>query len=536
MHYSHHDRKSRPPVRRISTALLIIALGALLLLSSLSPAAHAAPALLQLAATNPDAQVAVIVQQTSKDVDLTGWVMRSGGSVTHDLSIVNAFSAELPARLAAQLAVVPGVRWISLDSMVEKSGCKDCDIKLYGDPSSYLDAIGATKEPAKGLTGKGVTVAVVDSGIDNDLDLANGQSKQSRIIARARIKDEPKGWFDHYGHGTFVAGVIGGNGKQSKGEYVGGAPGVNLVGVQVTDDKGAGMTSDVVAGLQWVYENKDRYNIRVVNISLNSSVYEPYYESPLDAAVEILWFNKIVVVVSAGNTGPNGEIYAPANDPFVITVGAVNSKGTADRADDVLAGYSGYGELMGASPESGSPQPYYKPDIVAPGNNIISLLASEGSTLARAHRDHVVNSSYFRMSGTSVSSAVVSGAVALLLQHEPELNPDQVKYRLLHTATPFGPGTGHGYLNIDAAIDSDSEETENTGTLVSPLLFTGPNPPVWGDVSWTSVSWTSVSWTSVSWTSVSWTSVSWTSVSWTSVAWTSVAWTSVCWTSDYWDE
>ncbi len=510
MEDNHHVRASQSPVSHFLGALLILALGTLLFISYMPPAAHASPALLELAATTPDAHIAVIVQQT-RDVDLTGWVTRSGGTITRNLSIINAFAAEMPAKTVAELARIPGVRWVSLDAQVEKSGCTKCPAEYEDTPNSYLAAIGALdlQQEAPSLNGQGITVAVVDSGIDNDQDLANGNNHGTRVLARAKVHDSSKGWFDHYGHGTFVAGVIGGNGNQSDGFYQGVAPQVNLVSVQVTDDKGMGMTSDIVAGLQWVLENKDRFNIRVVNLSMNSSVAESYDVDPLDAAVEILWFNKIVVVVSAGNTGEGGELYPPANDPFVITVGAVNDKGTPKIDDDELASYSGYTTSAR----------YSKPDIVAPGNNIVSLLASEGSTLARSHRDHVVDDSYFRMSGTSVSSAVVSGAVALLLQSNPDLNPDQVKYRLMSTAEPFGPGSGAGYLNIQRAVDSTALNTANTGTPASQLLWTGPNPPAWDSVSWTSVSWTSVSWTSVSWTSVSWTSVSWTSVSWTSDYW-----------------
>ncbi|MGB8644273.1 MAG: S8 family peptidase [Anaerolineae bacterium] len=495
------------PGRIILSALLFLTLGALFLLPSLSvPAARVQSALLQFVRTQPDAQVAVIVQKTDNGVDLAPLLARLGGRVTQDLSIIHAFAAQLPARAIPELAAAPGVRWISPDAPVAKSSCKSCDPQNLSS-NSYTQAINANQlwQGSPSLQGQGITVAVIDSGIDNHTDLDNGLSNNSRVIARVRVKGNTQGWFDHYGHGTHIAGVIGGNGETSNGLYQGVAPQVNLVSVQVTDDEGMGMTSDVVAGMQWVLNNKDRYNIRVVNLSLNSSVAQSYNVDPLDAAAEILWFNKIVVVVSAGNTGPNGVLYAPANDPFVITVGAVNDHGTPDIGDDTLAGYSAYAT---------TPDGVAKPDLVAPGQNIVSLLGSEGTTIARAHRDHVVNSAYFRMSGTSVSAAVVSGAAALLIQSNPALNPDQVKSRLLSTARPFGSGTGAGYLDIAAAVRATTLDTANTGTPASRLLWTGPNPPLWDSVSWTSVSWTSVSWTSVSWTSVSWTSVSWTSDYW----------------------
>ena len=196
---------------------------------------------------------------------------------------------------------------------------------------------------------------------------------------------------------------------------------------------------------------------------------ESYHTSPIDAAVEILWFNGIVVVVSAGNNGGPGTLYPPANDPFVITVGAADDMGTASLADDVVAAFSAYGTT-----ESG----FAKPDLVAPGRNLISLNASTNSNIYNNHSPNRVDSNYFRMSGTSMSAPVVSGAVALLLQDEPSLNPDQVKYRLMSTANKTWAGynattAGAGYLDIYAAVNGTTTQTANTGILASQMLSTG---------------------------------------------------------------
>ncbi|MFZ4663224.1 MAG: PA14 domain-containing protein [Caldilineaceae bacterium] len=364
------------------------------------------------------------------------------------------------------------------------------------------------------LQGNGVTVAVVDSGIAPHVDF-NNTTGQSRVLARVSFTTGGNTFLDDfYGHGTHVAGAIGANGAQSGGAYIGVAPRVNLVDVKVTNDFGAGTTAEVVAGLQWVHENRTRYNIRVVNLSLNSSVAESYHQSALSAALEILWFNGIVVVVSAGNSGLP-TLYPPANDPFVITVGAADPRGTPDPADDSVASFSAYGIA-----ENGS----LKPDLLAPGRDIVSLLASDDSNLARAFIASVVNTvwgtRYFKMSGTSTASAVVAGAVALLLQDEPGLTPDQVKYRLMDTARPLAAGqcgSGAGrYLDIRAAVNGSSTASANTGVQASRMLWSGSQPVTWNSVSWNSVSWNSVSWNSVSWNSVSWNSVSWNSVSWNS--------------------
>jgi serine protease AprX len=361
------------------------------------------------------------------------------------------------------------------------------------------------------VKGQGVTVAVVDSGISNhtDLQASNGDS---RVIASTNQTSETSA-SDGYGHGTHVAGIIGGNGTLSNGVYNGIAPAVNLINVKVSNQQGMATASDLIDGLQWIKANKTAYNIRVVNISLNSTVAESYHTSPLDAAVEILWFNGIVVVVAAGNNGTgNGPVtlYPPANDPFVITVGAVEDRGTAALSDDTIASFSAYG-----STEDG----FAKPDLVAPGRHVVSSLAGINSQAYLNHPAHRVNDSYFRMSGTSMSAPIVSGAVAQLLQDEWNLNPDQVKHRLMATANKNWPGydaakAGAGYLDIYTAMFGTTTGTANTGILPSQLLSTGSEPISWGSVGWNSVGWNSVGWNSVGWNSVGWNSAGWNSTVW----------------------
>jgi serine protease AprX len=282
---------------------------------------------------------------------------------------------------------------------------------------------------------------------------------------------------------------VGGDGSESGGKYIGVAPMVNIINVKVSNDDGSSKMQDVVAGLQWVLQNRDTYNIRVVNLSLNSSVPESYNTSPLDAAVEILWFNKIVVVVSAGNQG-SGSLYPPANDPFVITVGATNDKGTSSLSDDVMASFSAYGQTSDG---------FTKPDLVAPGTNIIARLVNQNMGLAAAHPGNRVGDQYFSMSGTSMAAPMVSAGVALLLQDEPKLTPDQVKYRLKATANKSWAGynaskSGAGSLDIYAAVYGTTIQSANTGLKASNLLTTGSAPITWNSVGWNSVGWNSDYW------------------------------------------
>ncbi len=513
------------------------------------------PLISRLAAEAPDRPLRLIVQKADTTNRAENLSMRLGGRLIKDLHIINAFVVELPARSASQLGSSTSVKWVSLDAAVKQSddptfGSTSIDgssIAITSDGtaptsnsnpvngvqatsstssmtamnwgslsgvftlSAYQYAIQATRLKAESyghLNGQGITVAIVDSGImANDPDLADANGN-SRVLTSQNFASDETDANDYYGHGTHVAGIIGGNGSKFRGLFAGIAPQVNFVDVKVTDKEGKGTESDVISGLQWIYDNKDLYNIQVVNLSLNSSSPQPYQTSPLDAALEVIWFSKIVVVVSAGNNGAgqnNGILYPPANDPFVITVGAINDMKTASTRDDVLASFSAYGTT-----ESG----FSKPDLVAPGTNIISLLARPDAILALQHPSHIINSNYFRMSGTSMASAVAAGAVALLLQSNRDLNPDQVKYRLISTSRPFGPGAGAGYLDIYAAVHSPSMDTANTGTPISSLLVLDQNVDVSGSVMWNSVMWNSVMWNSVMWNSVMWNSVMWNSDYW----------------------
>ena len=469
------------------------------------------PVLANIASSNPNRIVHVIVQKMAGDTSVEQDVTGLGGKVTRDLSIINGFAAEITARSALELARISGVRWVSLDAPVISTGCTKC-IDTSKLANAYIRAIGADKvwNASPYLQGNGIGVAVVDSGINPNGDLYTTAGVNRQIADIRFNSDYNQNPSDGYGHGTHVSSIIGGDGSESGGLYIGVAPMVNIINVKVSNDDGSAMMADVVAGLQWLLENKSTYNIRVVNLSLNSTVAESYNTSPLDAAVEILWFNKIVVVASAGNQG-SGAIYPPANDPFIITVGATDDKGINGISDDILASFSAYGQTSDG---------IKKPDLVAPGTNIIARLVNQNMGLALAHPGNkTASQTYFRMSGTSMAAPIVSGAVAILLQDEPNLTPDQVKYRLTATANKSWAGynstkCGAGYLDINAAVKGTTTQSANTGIKASQLLTTGSTPITWNSVGWNSVGWNSVGWNSVGWNSVGWNSVGWNSDYW----------------------
>jgi serine protease AprX len=449
-----------------------------------------------------------------------------------------------------------------------------------GQTSVYPTVVNADQVRSQGTTGRGVTVAVLDSGVAPDPDLSG------RILASVNFADE-RVTKDPGGHGTHVAGIVAGNGARSDGEIVGIAPEANIIDVRVLDSRGAGRISSVVRGIEWVVAHRSVYNIRVMNLSLGAPVTVSYRIDPLSAAVEIAWQRGIVVVAASGNSGPQRDtVVSPGIDPYVITVGATDDLGTANRGDDVLAFFSAWGTA-----ESNA-----KPDLVAPGRRIVSVRAV-GSVLDTLFSDRVVTAAngatYIRMTGTSMSTPIVSGAVALLLQRRPDLTPDQVKALLVSTAQPYGgesgstsdpAADGRGLLDISAAMSAaapsvTSGETVLNGALPGETVTTTlsdttstsvedlpranralrPADPVarglyallygtplrwrdlslggiaWGALTWESVAWDSVAWDNYEWDSVAWDSVAWDSVAWDSIAWDSVAWDSVAWDSVAWD-
>ncbi|MEK7325543.1 MAG: S8 family peptidase [Chloroflexota bacterium] len=491
---------------------------------TVASAANLHPALAQLAVESPEQAVAVIVQKAETSDRAEKLVARLGGTVTKDLHIINAFAAEMTAGAASRLAADTAVRWVSLDAPVERSGKGRTGGSGTATQNYFLETLGVRQVWNMGLHGEGISVAVIDSGISNDADFSGNTSTNYDAMA-AKIPIDGNGGRtlrqmsfnpnsttvnDVYGHGTHVAGIIGGNGSDSSGVYSGIAPLVNLISLKISDEAGMAYESDTVAAIQWVLDNKATYNIRVVNLSINSTVEQSYHTSPLDAAAEILWFNGVVVVASAGNKGPGGGYNtanaAPANDPFIITVGASDEKGSTGRTDDTVAPFSAEGRTSDG---------FSKPDIIAPGTNIYSVLSKSSAWGTLYPNRLAYNGEYFRLSGTSMAAPMVAGAVALLLQDEPNLTPDQVKHRLMSTGILIDSGLGQkSYLNIYAAVTGSTTQSANTGIAVSQLLWTGSEPVNWNSVNWNSVNWNAVNWNAVNWNAVNWNAVNWNSVNW----------------------
>jgi serine protease AprX len=492
-----------------------------------------------LAAAHPAKRVEVIVQlQRGTDRSTGRELIRSaGGKVTRDLRIINALGAEMTAGAAAQLQGAVDVRAVSLNARVEKSGTVDPDQLA----TSYNESIRSSKAWTAGYTGKGVGVAVIDTGIAGGLPdfQVSETDSSSRVIANAVVNPAATTPGDGYGHGTHIAGLIAGNGTNRpagdplRGKYAGVAPDANLINVKAGDEHGNVSVLDVIDGLQFVVDHKDDYNIRVVNLSLASTVAESYRTDPLDAAVEQAWFSGIVVVTAAGNAGGASDSvsYAPANDPYVITVGAVDDLGTKTVSDDKLAAWSSRGRTQDG---------FEKPEMVAPGAKLVSTMAPGADYLGLCSTC-VVDGSYFRVGGTSMAAGVVSGEVATLVQKHPDWTPNELKGTIVKRTRPVketvvemvlgtlvdADGSGlplgttidttikNGESGVDKAMAPSTPDTSNAGLVPNDLII-----PATGKIDFSRASWSRASWSEAvdalraSWSRASWSRASWSRASW----------------------
>jgi serine protease AprX len=454
-----------------------------------------------LASSQPGKQVDVIVQLQRGTSGAQGRILieAAGGEVTRDLHIINGLGARLGAAAAAKLAKQPGVRLVSLNESVKPSGLDYSRLATAYQESTFTTKFWS----GGGSLGTGVGVAVVDTGIQGDLpDFRTSRTDStSRVIADAVVNPDATTAGDKFGHGTHVAGLIAGNGTNRStsdplyGKYIGLAPEANLINVKASDDDGNATTLDVIDGLQFVVDHKADFNIRVVNLSLNEAEPSSYKTSPLDAAAEATWNAGIVVVAAAGNRGSASDAvdYAPGNDPFVITVGGVDDQGTGNVNDDTLASWSSRGVTRDG---------YSKPNFSAPGAHMVSTLAP-GSAITGMCSSCVVSDKYFRMGGTSMATAVATGAVAALVGEHSDWTPNQVK-SAIGTNLRYVSGTGYE-LNVDSADGSPKSKLSKPNDF-EPNSYIDPST---GQIDYSRSSWSRSSWSRSSWSRSSWSRSSW---------------------------
>jgi serine protease AprX len=387
-------------------------------------------------------------------------------------------------------------------------------------------------------TASSPTIAIVDSGMQ-----ATRSDFGSRVLAQVNLASlGPNSPGDGYGHGTFVAGIA----ADGASGYSGTTPNANLLSIDVMNDQGQSTVSDVVRACDWILANKAKYNIQVANFSLHSVSKASVMFDPLDQAVEKLWLNGIVVVAAAGNYGtdpvPSGVLFAPGNDPFVITVGALDVGNGNGAGDDSLAPWSAYGY---------TPDGFWKPEISAPGRYMVGPVPAT-ATLPLARPDKVTAPGYMQLSGTSFAAPVVAGAAAALMAQNPTWTPDQVKGALMVSAIrePIsGRSGGVGGVNVQAAraltttppnpnaslnryvaTASDGTKVFNaTAWQAAALASPAWDAAAWSDAAWSSAAWSSAAWSDAAWADAAWASAAWGSVAWSDAAWSDVAWSDVAW-------
>jgi serine protease AprX len=498
--------------------------------------AYVETSLLSSAERNPSALFRVIVQggDGTDTAHVAGTVTSrlDGNGTSRDrltgrFASIAGVAATLTGKQVLDLAGDGSIEAITRDAPMAPAESVDGQPTLSA--STWLEETGILSTQATTLFTRTPppAIAIVDSGVEPRA------AYERRLVAQVTLTQlSPNSPGDGRGHGTFVAGLA-----------AAAAPTARLLSLDVMDDSGKAMTSDVIAAADWILANEDRYRIRVANFSLHAARPSSFRTDPLNRAVERLWTSGVVVVTSAGNyrTGsdPSGVPFSPANDPFVITVGATDLGLRAGGADDSNAPWSAYGR---------TPDGFLKPELGAPGRKLLGSVPAD-STMALEHPERVVDLGRMRMSGTSFAAPIVAGAVAQLLVAHPDWTPDVVKGALMVTARPAGLADryslGAGQINVRSAIRLTRPPNPNRA-LLRFLIDDPAGGPVpvfdaasWdsashSDVSWDSASWADASWADASWADASWADASWADASWADASWADASWTDASWANASW--
>ncbi len=532
---------------RTALVLALIALAAVPAGAAATPVATTAfvPApLLEAAQANPDAVFKVILQGNRgvTSTALGGLIslqrLETPGAAfgtKRRFATLNGASAEVTGRQLVRLAQRKEILAITRDTPVRASS--------LSTRQQWPHVAGVAKGWSQ-VTGGSLpqlpAIAVVDSGVE-----AGRADFGGRVVKQVEMTSLPgNSAGDGRGHGTFVAGIAAG----SAPSYTGAAPSAPIVSIDVMNDAGMALTSDVIAAADWIYQNRATHRIRVANFSLHATAPASIFLDPLDRAVERLWFSGVVVVAASGNYGadglPSGVRHAPGNDPFVLTVGANDIRGTISSNDDVAAPWSAYGYTYDG---------FAKPELAAPGRYLVGPVPA-ASTLAAERPTSVVSPGYMQLSGTSFSAAAVSGAAAYLLALNPHWTPDQVKGALMvsaratPSAAPLSNGVGELDLARAALVTNPPNPNAALNQFVVPDPAGGAVPvfdaaswgaaatldPAWNAASWGAASWGAASWGAASWGSASWGAASWGAASWGAASWSAASWGTASWGAASW--
>lgn len=502
-----------------------------------------------------------IVRATSAGLSGLGeHVTLLGGALEQELTGLGAALVTVPVAAVDTLRQLDGVLGVTKDARLQLHGSTYTASTDSGSMYNVAQVTNAKKMWGNGVTGRGVDVALIDSGVAP----VAGLTAPGKVVNGPDISFESQNpdtrYLDTFGHGTFMAGVIAGSdGTFSSSAYTGMAPGSRVISLKVADAYGNTDVSQVIAAIDWVVQHRKDpgMNIRVLNLSFGTPSMQSYVLDPLSYAAEVAWRKGIVVVVSAGNDGTGtGKLLNPAQNPFVLAVGAEDSRGTPAIGDDTIPDFSTRGDGI------------RNPDVVAPGASIQGLRVpgsyvdvTYGATAAFEDR-------YFKGSGTSQAAAVVSGAAALLLEHRPGLTPDQVKALLTRGARPLPAANlqaqGNGLIDVYAASQAAAPLTaqtfvRSTGTgtldgarggvrLVLDGVTLSGEKDIFGktyvsstraleeaaETSWQGGLWNGSSWAGSSWAGSSWAGSSWAGSSWAGSSWAGSSWAGSAWATGGW--
>ncbi|MGH2792687.1 MAG: S8 family peptidase [Actinomycetota bacterium] len=485
-------------------------------------------------------------------------VTELGGRVGRRIGIIDGFTAEVPSNVIDQVGRAAAIHSVSPNGAIHLLHAVEGFDAASDDGSIHntTKTIKAHDVWRNGITGAGVDVALIDSGVVP----VNGLTGAGKVVNGPDLSFESQAdnlrYLDTFGHGTHMAGIIAGkddglssiNDLTSHDTFAGVAPDARVISLKVANAHGATDVSQVLAAIDWVvqHRNDNGMNIRVLSLSFGTDGSQHYVLDPLAYAVEVAWRKGIVVVVAAGNSGyGSAKLNNPAYDPYVIAVGADDTKGTHNVDDDVIPAWSSRGDGT------------RNPDVVAPGKSIAGLRAP-GSYVDTTYPAGRVNSRLFRGSGTSQATAVVSGAAALLLQQRPNLTPDQVKKLLSSTATPLPAADqvaqGSGLINLKSATAAATPNyvqtwptSNGTGSLeaargsahveMDGVELTGEQDifgTPWDGTSWSGTSWSGTSWSGGLWNGTSWSGSSWSGTSWSGTSWSGTSWSGTSWSGTSW--
>jgi serine protease AprX len=500
-------------------------------------------------------QLSVIVrEQPNAGTTPERLVRQLGGRVGRQISIIQGFAATVPSSKLNTLRAASGVHSVTLNRRVRLSSDLDGWDQQHdaGSVWGVNETTGAHEMWSRGFTGKGVDVALIDSGVVP----VNGLQSTGKVVNGADLSFESQAshlrYLDTYGHGTHLAGIIAGRDsglsrtQRDANVFQGVAPEARIVSVKVADAHGLTDVSQVLAAIDWVVQHRrdSGLNIRVLNLSFGTDGVQDYRLDPLTYAAEVAWRKGIVVVVAAGNAGfGSAKLNNPAYDPFVLAVGAADGKGTYGTSDDLVPSWSSSGDGT------------RNPDLVAPGKSVVSL-RSPGSHIDLTNPSGRVGSSrFFRGSGSSQAAAVISGAAALLIHQRPTITPDQLKALLRSSATSI-PGAdaraqGAGMVNLKVARTRSTPvavqlhaQAVGTGSLDaargSMHLVASNGVELRGELDifghqWNPLAWSSAILAETSWIGGTWNGNAWTGNAWLGNAWEANAWESNAWYGNAWD-